>query len=354
MRARCWCPVSARALRSNLLKIKEKTGRRVIAVVKADAYGHWARQAVKALAEADYFAVATINEALEIYPEVDKPILILYPLCSLEETLEAARRGIRLNVGSWESLRLAKEAAKILGAPVPVHVEFDTGLGRTGFLPQEASRVAEEARSLDVEGVFTHFYDSCNRGAVLEQLEKFREATKHFPGALKHAASSGAILTAPESWLDAVRPGITLYGELPCPELRDTLGLEPALSFKARVIQVKELPPGHGVSYGPLYRTGKPQRVAVVAVGYEDGFPPNLSNRWFVLIKGVRRPILGAVAMDAVMVDASGEPPVRVGDVATVIGDGVRARDIALASGTSVYDVLTSIGRRAIRVYRNL
>lgn len=359
---RCWCDVNPEAFSHNLREIKKIVGgKKVIAVVKADAYGHWAREAVKNMPEADLFAVATVNEALQLVDAgLTRPLLILYPIPDQEGAAVVLEKGVRMTVGSPESLEAAITAARRLAKKATVHLEIDTGMGRTGFLPNEVPSVLEKITSspeLVLEGVFTHFYMGTNRDSTLGQLECFRAATERVPpGVMRHMANSAALMRFPETHLDAVRPGIALYGCLPDPSFLGALDLIPALSLRSRVIQVKEIPPGHGISYRAMFVPGKRARIAVVGVGYEDGYPPSLTNTGQVLIRGKRRRVRGVVCMDSVMVDASEEPLPQVGDVATVIGrDGdqeITALELAGQAGTIPYDILTGIGRRVKRIYR--
>ena len=359
---RCWCDINPDAFGHNLLQIRKLVGsRKIIAVIKADAYGHWVKEAVKRMDEADAFAVATVNEALQVLSYgVKKPLLILYPIPDEEGAREALAAGAILSISSPESLAAARSAAKALNKRARVHMEIDTGMGRTGFLPDEFPSALEEVLScpeLLLEGVFTHFSKGSDEDATMAQMETFLALTKTLPpGVLRHAASSPALIRFPQTRLDGVRPGIALYGCPPDPSYAGEFDFTPALALRARVIQVKEIPPGHGVSYRSLFVPGKRRRIAVVGVGYEDGFPPALANRGQVIIRGKRRRIRGVVCMDSVMVDASEEPLPQVGDVATIIGkDGdeeITALELAEQAGTIPYDILTGIGRRVKRIYR--
>ena len=359
---RCWCDVDPEAFSHNLREIKKLVGgRKVIAVVKADAYGHWAREAVKHMPEADLFAVATVNEALQLTDHgLERPLLILYPIPDQEGAAMVVEKGVRVTVGSKESLEAAIAAASQVGKKAIVHLEIDTGMGRTGFFPEEIPSVLEKIASspeLNLEGAFTHFFMGANRDTTLAQLESFRKATSALsPRILRHTASSAALMRFPETHLDAVRPGIAVYGCPPDPSFLGALDLTPALALRSSVIQVKEIPPGHGVSYRALFVPGKKARIAVVGVGYEDGYPPSLANTGQVLIRGKRRRIRGVICMDSLMVDASEEPLPQVGDTVTIIGrDGdeeITALELAEQAGTIPYDILTGIGRRVRRIYR--
>jgi len=359
---RCWCDVDPEAFGHNLRQIRRLVGsRKIIAVVKADAYGHWVKEAIKHMDEADVFAVATVNEALQVLNYgIKKPLLILYPVPDEEGAREALAAGAILSVGSPESLAAAVSAARSLNTRARVHIEVDTGMGRTGFLPDEFPSALERVGScpeLSLEGVFTHFSKGSDEDMTMAQLGRFLALTKNLPpGVIRHVASSPALIRFPETRLDGVRPGIAIYGCPPDRSFASALDLRPALAFRSRVIQVKEIPPGHGVSYRALFVPGKKARIAVVGVGYEDGFPPVLANIGQLIIRGKRRRIRGVVCMDSVMVDASEEPLPQVGDVATIIGrDGdeeITALELAEQAGTIPYDILTGIGRRVKRVYR--
>ncbi|MGB9590127.1 MAG: alanine racemase, partial [Candidatus Hydrothermia bacterium] len=308
---RCWCDVDPGALSHNLRQIRGLVGeRKIIAVVKADAYGHWVREAIKHMPEADIFAVATVNEAIQLFDYgLTRPLLVLYPIPDVEGTLAVLERGARITVGSPESLSAAISAARRLGKRAIVHLDIDTGMGRTGFLPDEAPSVLERILScpeLMLEGVFTHLSKGFDRAMTMAQLDAFMAATKNLPvGVMRHMASSPALMRFPETHLDGVRPGIAIYGSYPDRSSIGTLELRPALALRSRVIQLKEIPPGHGVSYRALFVPGKKTRIAVVGVGYADGFPPNLANAGQIIIRGKRRRIRGVVCMDSLMVDAS-------------------------------------------------
>ncbi len=361
MSNRCWCDVDPTAFQHNIAQLKKAAQNKpLIAVVKAYAYGHWAREAVKHMPGADRFAVATINEAMELLDHLQKPVLILSPLTENEDVVAAVANGLEMNIGSSESLQTAIRVARSLQQKAVVHMELDTGMSRTGFDPEEfpgaLARVID-ARELELVGVFTHFQSGCDREAVFEQMHIFHKLTESLPrGVVRHAASTSALLAFPETHLDAVRPGLGVYGALPEPDCSVDLSLKPALSLKARVVQIRQLRRGSSVSYGARFVAGKKTRVAVLGVGYADGFPPVLANRGRVLINGKPRRVLGAVCMDAIMVDASEKPLPQVGDVAVIIGrDGdqrITAEQLAQQAGTTPYDILTGIGRRAKRIYR--
>jgi len=364
MSNRCWCDVLSESFDSNLRALRTaSSGKPVLAVVKADAYGHWAKQAVRHMSEAWGFAVATVNEAVDLVDQVgDRPLVILSPLSAHEDAVEAIAQGIRINVGSAESLDVALRVAHSLGKCALVHMEIDTGLSRTGFTPEEALPALEALISvplIQLEAVFTHFLSGSDSDSVHEQLRLFNLVTAKVPrNVLRHSASSSALLSFPETHMDLVRPGIAVYGVPPEPSCAGTLSLEPSLSLMARVVQVKEVAPGRGVSYGARFIAGSRTRTATLGVGYADGYPPSLANRGQVLIHGVRRRVLGSVCMDAIMVDASAEPRPQVGDIATIIGpdgpDEITALEIAEAAGTIPYDILTGIGRRVKRIYRKV
>ncbi len=243
----------------------------------------------------------------------------------------------------------ALEALVPAGRRLPVHLEIDTGLHRLGCTEEEAPRLASRIAGsgrLRLVGTMTHFAssDSDPRFTRL-QLERFLETLSRFdvdPG-IRHAANSWAILRHPEAALDAVRPGIALYG---CAGQ-----LRPALTLRALVTQVREVRSGHSVGYGRTWTAWRTARIATVAIGYEDGVMRSRSNRGQVVVRGVRAPLVGRVSMDSITIDVSDVPEVEPGDPVTVIGDGITAEEVAAWSGTIPYEVLTALGNRVARVY---
>lgn len=364
-----WAEIDLAALRANVRAIKEFVGPRVdvFAVVKANAYGHGAVEVARAAlaAGASRLAVHRVNEGVELREAgIDAPILLL-GYAPLAAAPLVARYRLTPTVITRE---FAEALAAYVDEPLPVHIKVDTGMGRYGLLPEE---VVDFARALDamshivLEGVYTHFAtaDEADQTYMRRQFRIFRDVLAALEGAgihplIRHACNSAATLCFPEAHLDAVRPGIALYGMLPSLEWDPPIPLQPVLTLKSRVARVRILPPGSSIGYGRTFTTEKPTRVALVPIGYGDGYHRILSNRGEVLIRGRRARILGRVSMDQIVVDVDAIPDVKMEDEVVVIGaqgeDAIRAEEVARWAGTINYEVTTSLLPRVTRVYVGL
>ncbi|HJR54906.1 MAG TPA: alanine racemase [Gemmatimonadota bacterium] len=387
--ARTWIDVDLGVLGRNVRALRDRLPEScgVLMVVKADAYGHGIEPAARAARAAGVwgFAVAALDEAARLRKAgFHEPVVCLMPILPAE-----AGRALELEVvpaiTSLEQAEAFDAAARVRGRVMDVHADVDTGMGRTGAWDRDAvdliARVAK-LPGLRVTGIFTHFAsaDEARRGPTEQQLDRFDAVlaeleTRGVRVECLHAANSAAALRfARASRLGAqggesprvlVRPGIAVYGaageiapddDAGCWRAGEGAGpppFEPALSWHARVLAVKELAPGDAVSYHGSYVARASERIALLGVGYADGWPLALSNRGSVLLRGRLAPIRGTVCMDLTMVDATPFPDLRAGEVATLIGrqDGVRqsAEDVAAAAGGIAYSVLTGIGRRVRR-----
>lgn len=364
-----WVEVDLGAIRSNTQKlIGLAGGARLMAVVKANAYGHGAAAAGRAAlaAGAAWLGVARAGEGLELRAAgLPAPILVLgYTPPAL--AAEAIAHDLTLAVFDRGCASAYAAAARAQGRTARVHVKVDSGMGRLGVLPAEAPGLAQalcDLEGLAVEGLFTHFAaaDVADPASTRAQIAAFDGVLGALSAAgrrppLVHAANSAGVLAHPAARYDLVRSGIALYGldpsdDVPCPP-----GLRPALTWKAQVAQVKTLPTGHGVSYGPEYVTRAAETVAVLPVGYADGFrrvPKNVNE---VLVGGQRAPVRGRVCMDQIVVGVSHVPGVRQGDEVVLLGrqgsEQIRAEDVARRWGTINYDVTSGIMARVERVYR--
>lgn len=346
-------------------------------VVKADAYGHGAIPVVRALeaAGADGFCVAALDEAVALRRAgIERPILVLYPI---PPALAGAAAMDRIAVTAGDDELLGALLAALREAPpqrpLAVHLEVETGLGRGGFdiphLPQ-AARALAGARSVRLAGAWTHFQAAEDSARTAAQLAAFERATAALAVAgvvvaPRHVAASGGLLLDGVASFDGVRPGLATYGLVPDELLtgdgRVPVGeageLWPILSLHARPVRVASLPAGSGISYGPTFTTTRPSRVATLPVGYGDGWPRALSNRAEVLVRGRRVPLVGSVAMDAVMADVTDVPgpPVGVRDEFVLLGaqggERITAADLAAAQGTNSWEVVTNFSARLPRVY---
>lgn len=349
------------------------SGTKLMAVLKTDGYGHGAIPIARELENVDYvygYAVAAEEEALALRADgVKKPVLILgYTFPEQYEALLQAQ--ITQTIFTPEAARQLSEVAGRLHITAHIHIKLDTGMGRVGFLVsgKSADEIAQIAAlpHIMIEGMFTHFAkaDETDKTSANKQLSLFLHMADmldargvHIP--LLHCSNSAGILDLPQANLDIVRAGITLYGLHPSEEVHlERMDMRPVLSLKSRVVHVKTLPAGYGISYGATYVTPDVRRIATIPVGYGDGYARSLSNRGEVLIRGRRAPILGRVCMDQFMADVTDIPGVCVGDAVTLIGtDGaehITMEELGERSGRFNYEFACDLGKRIPRVfYRN-
>lgn len=365
-----WAEIDLDAIEWNLRAFQRHVGERVriIAVVKANAYGHGAVPVAQTALEAGAHMLA-VHRAIEgaqlRQAGLSAPILVMgYTPPDGASLLVEAR--LTPSLMTWECAQAYAAQARAAGMVLPVHIKVDTGMSRYGLLPGEVVDFLRQVRSLEglhLEGLFTHFAtaDWADPTYTLQQLTVFeevihaaRQAGFTFP--LVHAANSAATMRLPQAHFDAVRPGVALYGLHPSDEWPPPFELRPALALKSRVSRVRWLPPGVGVSYGRTYITQKPTLAALVPVGYGDGYHRVLSNRGAVLIGGRRAPIIGRVCMDQFVVDAGAIPEVRQDDEVVLLGqqgeERITAEEIAALAGTINYEVTTSLLPRVVRLYR--
>lgn len=349
----------------NLRAIQRKVGcSQVIPVIKADAYGHGAVTVGRCLAEegVQLFAVAQLQEALELRESgLVQPILIfgrLFP----EEIPAAVKADFVITLFGTEDLDWVEAAA--LDRKARVHVNVDTGMGRTGVLfGQEADLFERLCRSKKCtwEGLYSHFSsaDENDKTYAFEQLKRFRSVLTPLlkkgrqPG-LVHMANSGAVLDMPESYFQAVRTGILLYGHYPTGETTRSIKVKQVMTFKTRAVHARRIPAGHFISYGRRWKTEKETTIAVLSAGYADGVRRDLTNKGEVLIRSKRYPMVGTVTMDYVMADV-GDDHIVAGDEAIFWGDtpqgSIQALDVAASIGTIPYELTCGVSRRVQRVY---
>ena len=352
--------INLEAIRRNAKAIKAYTGKRLIAVVKADAYGHGVVRVTEALhAVADMFAVATIEEGVALRQTgIREPILVLFSSLR-EQATEIIEYGLTPTIGDWE---FADRLNDVASGIVNVHVNINTGMNRSGVCWTEAVQFLSRLKTLhrlDIEGFFTHLAtaDETDKSYVFTQLNRFSSVLEKIAnsGELIHAANSAAALAIPEAHFDAVRPGLSLYGIYPSSER--PIKLEPALTWKTRIGWVGTISEGEGVSYGLTYKASRETRVAMVQVGYGDGYPRALSGVGEVLIGGARRPIIGRICMDVSVVRLDPMDNVSVGDEVVLIGKQGNAEitvdEIAHRTGTISYEILTQIKTRVTRVFNH-
>lgn len=355
------------ALTHNLALLRAQAGGRpVMAVVKANAYGHGLVEVARhyEACGVDSFGVALLEEGLTLREAgITRPILVFggIPAVQMPALL---RHGLELTAPSVAKLEQIEAAAAATGLMARVHLKIDTGMGRIGVQYFNAETLFEASlrcRHVEVAGVYSHFAnaDAADLGHARLQLERFLEALTFYerrglPCPTRHIANSAALLQLPESHLDLVRPGIVLYGVAPGPECPLTLPLRPALTWRSRVVYFKVLPADHPVGYGSAWRSDRPERLVTVPCGYGDGYPRALSNRAEVLIGGRRCPIAGKICMDQFMA-ALGDGSAYNGDEVVLVGcqDGecIRVEELAERAGTIAYEILTGIQARVPRVY---
>ena len=354
---------------ANFRAIREKAGVPVMAVIKADAYGHGAIQVARQLKdECAFFGVSSMLEALELRQAgLDNPILILGHT-RVAAFPEAVRENIRPTIYCYEDAQALSQEATRQGKVVPFHIAVDTGMSRLGFqVSEESADICQKiARlpNLKVEGFFSHFATadcedlskSCQQARLFDRFYEMLRA-RGVEVAIRHLDNSAGLMNF-ENHYQMVRSGIVTYGMYPSAEVDpDLLKLKPALSWHSRVTHVKWLPAGREISYGGTYVTDKPTMVATVPVGYADGYRRSLSGKFYVLIRGKRAPILGRICMDQMMVDVTDIGDVQVNDKVVLVGsDGeetITMEQIAQAADSFNYEFVCGISRRVPRFYRS-
>jgi len=361
--------ISLSAFRHNMSVVRAYIGPipRIMAVVKANAYGHGAEKMAHEAMQggATFLGVARVHEGVELRRAgVDAPILVFeVPLSDQIGT--ALHHRLALTVSSDEGAARVSEMGVRLGVRGPVHVKIDTGMSRLGFPHGEAEQHITRIVSLPgltLEGVYSHFAtsDEEDTGYALTQLERFNGVIArleslglHIP--LKHMANSGAIISMPQAHFDLVRPGIMLYGYAPRPGMPQRFPLQQVMNLSSRVVLIKPVSRGTSVSYSRRYTTQEDTRIATVPIGYADGYSRLLTNRATALIKGRRYPVVGTICMDQLMIDVGGESDVREGDEVVLMGrsgeEVIDADDIARTIGTINYEVTCLVTRRVPRTY---
>ena len=353
----------------NLNQVRRKipSGCKILAVVKANAYGHGSIAVSRELEKAgvDMLGVATVDEGARLREAgLRKDILVLGLICdgSVPYIIKWRLTPVVYTQAVVKSL---SDASCSAGITLPVHIKGDTGMKRIGVDSDDATEFVSEISKLKgirIEGLMTHFAeaDLDDKDFVREQLSRFLAACKRIEQAgiripLRHVANSAAIIDMKETHLDMVRPGIMLYGYPPSPQLEKNVDLKQVMTLKSRIIYLKNVPPKTGISYGRIYTTSRETIVATLPIGYADGFSRSLSNIGQVIVRGMRAPVIGRVCMDMTMADVTDIPGVAVGDEVTIIGGmdgkGISADDIARWTGTISYEVLCRIGERVERVY---
>lgn len=361
--------IDTKALQNNFAAIRKIAGVPVMAMVKADAYGHGMIMAARAFARAGcgHFGVAELREAV-LLREAGLAGEIFVTLGFAAEGAELLfRHDLTPVIYSIEAARALADTAVAMGREIAVHIKVDTGMSRLGILPENLVPFLDTVAALPglrVAGIMSHFPESDNPGAEsnVRGFAAFSAAAcemkKRYAG-ICHIANSGAVLNFPDTCCDMARAGIALYGYYPhgrpSPDYSFKAALQPAMSFATRILQVKTLPAGTGVSYGHTFRVERPTTIAVIPVGYEDGYSRLFSNRGQVLVKGLRVPVRGRVCMNMCMIEVTGVEGVTAGDEVVLLGrqqnEVITADDLAETMGSISYEVLCLLGNNNKREY---
>jgi len=375
---RCWAEISLARLRENLGIVRRHVGveRKILAVLKGNAYGHGAVPVARALAEAgaDAFGVATVEEGIELREAgIEQPILLMagfYP-GEEQEVLEHELTAGLCDLGQLERL---EQAARTRGRRIRCHVKVDTGMGRLG-IPSEAVPQALDmltaSRALELEGLYTHFAASedFTSSQTAEQVACFESVRAQFAARglrppLLHLANTGAIVARPETWGTLVRPGSLLYGYMSffkfdgadrTEEFYQKLPVRPALTLKAVIYLIRDFPPGKPLGYGARFVTQRPSRIAILPIGYADGWRRGLTGHCRVIVRGRYAPVVGTIGMDLMQVDVTDIPAAQPGDAVILIGSSGNATipptEPARALGSVVSEILSGLGQRIPRLY---
>ena len=364
--------ISLDAVEQNFREMRKNIAEdtKMIAVVKADAYGHGAVPIAHLIEDYDYiwgFAAATAEEAVHLRQAgITKPILILGIVFD-EYFPELVQYDIRPAVCEYDEAKKLSDEAVLQNKTVHIHIALDTGMTRIGYadIPESVEEIKKiaELPNLEIEGMFTHFAraDEYDRSPAMVQLERYQDFSKRVEEAgvdipLHHCSNSAGIIRVPEANLSIVRAGITIYGIYPSSEVeRDIVKLAPVMELKSHITYVKDVPAGAAISYGGTYVADKKRRVATIPVGYADGYPRQLSNKGWVLIHGKKAPILGRVCMDQFMADVIEIDNVKKGDEVTLLGrDGdefISIEEMGDLCGRFSYEFACDISPRVPRVY---
>ncbi len=369
---RAWAEINLDHIAHNVEEIRRLVGKRteIMAVVKADAYGHGVMETVSTIIEngASRLAVSMLDEAIQLRKiGIDVPILVLSHT-SPQRADELIQYHITQTVYSHEMAEALSDVAVRQGTKVPVHIKIDTGMTRVGFLPgysavKDVVKI-QKLPGIVVEGIFTHFAtaDERDRGYTLHQMELFESIISELNRIgiiipIRHVSNSAAILQYSENTLDMVRAGIILYGIYPSDEVdRTVIDLKPAMTLKANITLVKWVDAETSISYGRKFTTKRKSRIATISIGYADGYSRLLTNKSRVLVNGQYAPVVGSICMDQCMIDVtdiSGE--LEVGSEVVLIGrqgeNEITADEIAQLIGTIPYEIVSIIGKRIPRVY---
>ncbi len=378
-----WSEIDLSAYAHNIRELRRITQpqARLMAVVKANGYGHGAIEVARTALQngAELLGVARLHEAVELRKAGLAAPILIFGYSPPESTPTIVDNELIQTVYSPASAQALSEQAARRGEKIKVHIKIDSGMGRLGLLVDDpadkpspgsaAARSISDVKTIsrlanvEVEGIFTHFAtaDSADKSYATAQLKRFtgflgRLESDGLKPPLRHAANSAALIDLPDSHLDLVRPGIATYGLNPSAEIhQNRVQLRPVMTLKSRIIHLKQVPAGFHISYGITYRTDKPTTIATVPVGYADGINRMLSSRGYMLVHGQRVPIVGRVCMDLTMLDVGALHDVQIEDEVVVFGrqsdEALAADELATTLGTINYEIVTSIAGRVPRIY---
>lgn len=370
-----WAEIDLGAIKHNLGQIKKVIGSgkkgapKIMAVVKANAYGHGLIEVARALEKlnVDYLGVASLDEAIALRRSgINLPVLVLGSILP-EEIDTALNYDVTLTVCNKELARQLNKKAKAANKCVRVHIKVDTGMGRIGIWHEQAFNFVKmftKMENIRSEGIYTHFASASRDNFFTRyQLESFEALLRKLTqGGIqfdyRHAANSIALVNLKKSHFNLVRPGIVIYGMHPKRSFARILDLKPVLSLKTKIVYLKDVPQGRSISYGRTYITEKASRIATLPIGYADGYGRILSNRASVLVKGRKAPVVGKVTMDQTMIDVGHIKGVKIGDEVVLIGRQgklqMSTEEIARVSKTIPYEIVCSITNRVPRVYKGI
>jgi len=378
-----WAEIDLKAYAHNIRELRRATRpqARLMAVVKANGYGHGAIEVARSalLNGAEYLGVARLHEAVELRKAGLAAPILIFGYSSPDSAPTLIDNELTQTVYSPSTARALSEQAARRGKKIKVHIKVDSGMGRLGLLLEEpAAGVSRNSRpagivsaveaisrlaNLEVKGIFTHFAtaDSADKSYANRQLKRFMEFLNRLDRAglrppLKHAANSAALIDLPDSHLDLVRPGIATYGLYPSDEVNQRgVDLKPVMALKSRIIHLKKVPAGFHISYGITYRTQKPTTIATIPIGYADGYNRLLSSRGYMVVHGQRVPVVGRVCMDLTMLDVGALKDVQLEDEVVAFGQqgeaAVTADELASKLNTINYEIVTSITGRVPRIH---
>ncbi len=357
------------AIKSNYFELKKIIAKDVdiLAVVKANAYGHGAVEVAKTLEHAgcNFFGVALCEEGIELREAGVKSAVIILGGIYPNQIRDVIEYDLTPVIFDIEMARIIDSLAGKTGKRIKVHIKIDTGMGRLGLLPYQATQFFKSLKgltNLNVEGILSHFAeaDEEDKEFSIEQLNVFLKIINvvkdiGFKPGLIHIANSAAIVEHADSHFNLVRPGIMLYGAYPTGHMIEKIDLKPAMRLVTQIVHIKQAPKGFSVSYGRKYITKKDSIIAAIPIGYGDGYPRSLSNKGEVLIRGQRAKVAGAICMDITMLDVTHIKGVEQGDEAVLIGkqgdDNITVDELAEKAGTISYEILCGITNRVPRVY---